>query len=392
MHPLLVPFAFLAFVSLGLPDGVLGPSWPAIREAFGVPLDALGIVVTAYTAGYLVSSFMGGALMRRVAVGTLLALATGLASAGLLGFAMAPSFIALVVAALMAGLAGGAIDAALNAFGARHFSARILNWLHGFYGVGTTLGPLIVTLVLSVDAGWRMSFLVVGCAQAGLAVAFALTRSAWDTVRDHADQAAVVPPAATGETLRRPSVWLGMALFALYAGVEIGTAHWSYSVLTLGRDVPEVTAGLYVTAYWASLTAGRLGFGVLAGRVNLKRALAVAMVSAAAGALLFWLSPHPAVAPVALCIMGLSLAPIFASLISLTPERVGLAHADTTIGVQVAAASLGGAAFTAGIGVIAQLAGLNAVGGMLFVLTLSMLALYAGFLRPVGKSLSAASP
>lgn len=382
IHPLLVPLAFLAFISLGLPDGLVGPAWPSISTGFGVPIDALGVVVGAYTGGYLVSSFMGGALMRRMAMGTLLALATALAAAGLFGFAAAPSFAALVVAAAAAGASGGAIDAALNAFGAKYFSPRILNWLHGFYGIGATLGPLIVTAVLSADLGWQTSFFVVGAAQSVLALAFVLTRRAWDRPGGEGQvDEATVAAAATLVTLARPRVWLGMAVFALYAGIEISVAHWSFSVLTLGRGVPEVTAGFYVALYWGSLTAGRLGFGIIANAVDLVWALAVAIVLAATGAFLFWLDPFLAAAPIGMAVMGFALAPIFASLISLTPHRVGAAHADTAIGFQIAAAAVGGAVFTAAIGVAADAMGLRVIGGVIFAMTLLLLVAYAAFVR-----------
>ena len=375
---ILASLAFLAFISLGLPDGLLGVSWPSMRQSFGLPLDALGLLVGFATAGYLTSSFVSGAVLRHVSLGMLLALSTGAAAMALLVIAVAPVWPVLLLAAFLAGLGGGAIDAGLNAYGAVHFSARILNWLHAFFGLGTTLGPLIVTGVLSSDLIWRWSYAIVGVAQVGLAITFFVTRDRWRPVE--VEETAPLASAGSVETLRRPVVWLGMGLFFLYSGVELGTATWSYSLLTLGRGVEETTAGLFVTLYWGSLMAGRVLFGFVADRLPLVATLRACIVASAGGALLFWLgAPVPSLA--GLMLMGFSLAPIFASLISLTPGRVGRDHADSAIGYQIAAAGLGGAVVTAVLGLLADELGLEVIGAAIFVATLLLLAAYEGFMR-----------
>lgn len=394
---LLPLLAFLAFVSLGLPDGLLGVSWPSIGETFALPLEALGLLVAVTTAGYLASSFLGGAILRALPLGTVLALSTAAAAAALLGFALSPSWPVVLALGFLAGTGGGAIDAGLNAYGAKHFSARTLNWLHAFFGVGTTIGPLIVTTVLGAGLVWRWSYAIVGAAQTLLAIAFLLTRRRWlqDPGRDDGapagrddaeapaerDDAPSARPARTIDTLRRPVVWLGMLVFFFYTGVELAAAQWSYSLLTLGRDVPETTAGLFVTLYWGSLMVGRIVFGVFADRVPLVMTLRLCILGAVAGALLFWLEPTRLWSLVGLMAIGVSFAPVFASLISLTPARVGLAHADSAIGFQVASAALGGAALTALMGVLADAFGLEVIGLAIFVSTLALLALYEAFMR-----------
>lgn len=371
--------AFFAFVSLGLPDGLLGVTWPSMSAAFGAPLDALGLVVSVTVAGYLLSSFSSGAVLRVLPIGTVLALSTGAAAVALLMFGIAPVWPMVILAAFLAGLGGGAIDAGLNAYGASHFSARTLNWLHASFGLGTTAGPLIATSVLSADLVWRWSYLLVGTAQAVLAVTFLLTRQRWGPDgRDGPDPAA---PARSLETLRRPVVWLGMAVFFLYAGAEVATALWAYSVMTIGRGVGDATAGLSVAAYWGSLMAGRILFGLVADRVPLVPALRVAIGVSALGALLFWLGASWWVWLLGLVLLGLGFAPVFASLISLTPSRVGRAHAASAIGFQVAGAALGGAIVTAAVGVIAGAAGLEVVGMALFGLVVVLFGAYEGFVR-----------
>ena len=377
---LLALLAFLAFISLGLPDGLLGVSWPSMRRSFGVPLDALGTLVIFQTLGYLTSSSLSGRILRLLSIGSVLALSTLSAALALLGFALAAHWPLLLACGFVAGMAGGAIDAGLNAYGARHFSARILNWLHAFFGVGTTLGPLIVTAVLTQGHAWRWSYVIVGSAQLLLATTFFLTRSRWAHVPIGAGGPTHPPVAARArDTLRRPIVWLAMATFFVYAGSEFVVAQWSFSLLTLHRGESVATAGLLVSLYWGSLMIGRVLFGIVADRVPLVRTLSACLTTSAVGALLFWLEPTRSLSFLGLMLIGAAFAPVFASLIVLTPRWVGDAHTDSAIGFQIAAAGLGGATLTAAVGFVAQTAGLATIGASVLVLTLALLVLFHVF-------------
>ncbi len=374
---LLALLAFVAFISLGLPDGLLGVSWPSMRLTFGVPLDALGTLVAFGTAGYLTSSSLSGRILRVLPIGSVLALSTLAAALALLGYAITPYWPLLLACSFVAGLAGGAVDAGLNAYGARHFSARILNWLHAFFGVGTTLGPLIVTFVLTSGHVWRWSYVIVGSAQLVLAATFFATRARWADVAVGAAKTPRLPrPARSRDTLRQPIVWLAMLTFFVYAGAEVVVAQWSFSLLTLHRGESLATGGLLVTLYWGSLMVGRVLFGVIADRVPLLRALSVCLAASVVGALLFWLEPTRTLSFLGLMLMGASFAPVFASLILLTPRWVGRAHADNAIGFQIAGAGLGGATLTATVGFVADAAGLQTIGVSVLVITAVLLVLY----------------
>ncbi len=386
--------AFLAFTSLGLPDGLLGVAWPSIRSSFGLPLDSLGLLLAFSTAGYLTSSFLSGRILRVLPIGTVLALSTAAAATALLGYALTPLWPLMLILGFVGGLGGGAVDAGLNAYGASHFSARILNWLHAFFGLGTTVGPLIVTGVLSAGASWRYAYVVVGSAQVALAVTFFLTRGRWLRVAETATEDALpVPPARTRDTLGRPLVWLGMLVFFVYTGVELIAGQWSYSLLTLGRGVTAGAAGIWVSLYWGGLLVGRVLFGVIADRVPLTQTLRLCMLATAAGALLFWLEPTRFLSLVGLIMIGFFLAPIFASLISLTPNRVGRTHADSAIGFQIAAAGLGGATLTGLVGIVAHTFGLWVVGAALLFFALLLLGLYEVLLqvKPGGAASTAST-
>ncbi len=367
--------AFLAFISLGLPDGLLGVSWPSMSRTFGVPLDALGTLVAFQTLGYLTSSSLTGRILRVLPIGSVLALSTLAAALALLGFAVSAYWPLLLGFGFVAGLAGGAVDAGLNAYGARHFSARVLNWLHAFFGVGTTLGPLIVTVVLTSGHAWGWSYVIVGSAQLLLATTFFMTRGRWADVAT----GAAAPPRETArnrDTLRRPIVWLGMATFFVYAGSEFVVAQWSFTLLTLHRGESIATGGLLVSLYWGSLMVGRVLFGIVADRVPLVRTIAYCIAASVVGALLFWLEPTRSLSYLGLMLIGASFAPVFASLIILTPRWVGQAHADNAIGFQIAAAGLGGATLTATVGFVANAVGLGTIGVSIVAITGVLLVLY----------------
>jgi fucose permease len=227
---LLLGLAYLSFVSLGLPDGLLGVAWPSIRTFFALPLDALGPLLVMFTAGYLLSSFSSGSVLARMRVGTLLALSCLATAASLLGYALVAHWQFMVALGLLSGLGAGAIDAGLNTYAATHFSPRMVNWLHACYGIGATTGPIIMTGVLTAGYPWQWGYGIVGTWQLLLAGCFGLTRTWWPashpTPADRSHHTAA-EPAASRSTLRLPIVWLSMAVFFLYTGLEAAAGAWS---------------------------------------------------------------------------------------------------------------------------------------------------------------------
>ena len=182
----LVVLAFLAYVSLGLPDGLLGVAWPSMRHDFALPLDSLGLLSIAFTVGYLSSSFFAGRLVARLRLGMLLALSTFFAGGALVGYGVAPGWWVVVVLGVAAGFGGGGIDGALNIYVAANHGERMMQWLHAVYGVGATLGPVIMTLAISSLGSWRWGYVVVGGMELSLAVCFVATASRWGGGARHA--------------------------------------------------------------------------------------------------------------------------------------------------------------------------------------------------------------
>jgi fucose permease len=372
----LVVLSFLGFASLGLPDGVLGVAWPRIRRDFELPLDALGALLVSTTAGYVTASCLAGALLARISLGALLALsclATGLT---LFGYAAAPLWAALVALGVTAGLGAGAIDAGINAFAATHFAPRTLHWLHAAYGLGTTTGPMLMTVMLTGGFAWQSGYVVIGGVQVALALGFALTVGVWPRPTGPPARATATA-AALHETLRLPAAQLGALAFFLYLGVEATAGAWLYSLLEEGRGAPMVAAGSAVSLYWGGLMVGRIAFGVAprAWRPEVLLPRCIAAVAVAAGVLAIDLGTTASLAAGAG--LGVSAAPIFPALIGATPARVGPAHTANAVGVQVGAAALGQSGLPALAGMLAARGGLEVVPLALLALSLALLAVNA---------------
>jgi fucose permease len=391
---LLIGLAYMGFVSLGLPDGLLGVAWPSIRAYFDLPLDALGVLLVMFTMGYLLSSFSSGRLLAHINVGSLLALSCLATAASLIGYALAPQWPIMVALGVLSGLGAGAIDAGLNIFAATHFSARAVNWLHAFYGVGATIGPVIMTAVLSAGRPWQWGYGIVGIWQLLLAVCFGLTRGQWPAARasKEAPVSARVGAASTGSTLRLPVVWLSIAVFFIYTGLEAAAGAWVYSLFTEALGIPAGTAGMWVSIYWGALTAGRLVSGTIVSFVPVRLLLRLCIISLGLGAALIWLNLTSQLSFLGLALMGLSSAPIFPSLIATTPERLGEAHTANGVGFQIAAAVLGQSLLPGGVGMLASRLGLKVVGPSLLIAVILLLALYEALMVTSGKHLHTVDP
>jgi len=349
-----IPYVTLA--TLGLSVGFRGVAWPSIRATFSLPLDAVGAWLITATAGSILSSFSAGYVASLIGVGPLLAISTCGVALGLLAYSLTPTWWLMVLTGLLSGLGSGAAHVGLNAHFAAHLGARALNWLHACFGLGATLGPLMMTSILGAGLSWRWGYGAAGVWMMVLAAAFALTLNRWSG----STEAARVDPAhqsgarSTLETLQLPVVWLSLLVFLAYTGVESTAGQWSYSLFTDARSVPEAVAGVWMTLYWGGLAGSRLLLGPLADRVGITSLLRVCMLGVTLGAGLLWWHTTDLLSFVGLALMGFAQGPIFPSLVSVTPQRVSIGHVDNVIGFQVAAASLGAAALSSAAGVLAS--------------------------------------
>ena len=354
----------MGLLVLGVSDAMLGVAWPSMRATFGAPLAGLGLVFAASTSGFLAVSAGMAALAPRLPMGARMILAGTAACLAIGGFAVSPSWPALVLAALLYGAAAGLLDPGLNAYVAIHHANGELNLLHAGYGIGASLGPLLVSVALVSGWGWRIAYLPVLLAYLLLLAGFVVVRRAWrvfpSIVARHRSERA------------RAGLALGLVSFFAYTGIEVSAGGWSFSYLTLGLGMGPGGAGLIVGSFWAALTVGRLIAAGLAVRVNAAAFVVGSVVVALVGAVL--IAPQPALG---LPLLGLGLAPVFPTLVSLTPAAQGDDGTTAAVGYQLAAGSLGAAFVPALVGLALQRFGVGLlpallIGGAGFQLALAL--------------------
>jgi fucose permease len=375
-HLILLGIVYVSFISLGLPDGILGVAWPAIRADMDQPLAAVGVVTMTMTACAAAASFLAGPLAKRMGTGLVVAISCLMTALALIGFAYAPSFVWLVALGIPLGLGSGAVDSSLNHFVAAHYSSRHMNWLHGFWGVGATTGPLIMGVALASSTGWTAGTQAIGLVQLCLAVVLFSTLTLWSQERStpSAGDAEHVTPKF--KPVRPLAVWLAPTSFLFYVAAEMGTGLWAASILVTDRGLSPTQAGVWVAVFFGSITAGRFGVGLIANRLGNRKLVQLGIAVAIAGAILF--AAHGvlgAASQFGLVLMGLGCAPIFPSLMHETARRFPDDVARTVIGRQMTFSYIGGSVVPASFGLLATWAGLGAVMPVVVVVLIALLAI-----------------
>ncbi|MBZ0295131.1 MAG: MFS transporter [Anaerolineae bacterium] len=285
----LLAIAFMAFLAIGLPNGALNVAWIHMQQSFGVSLESLGVLLGATTVGRLVMSFYSGRIIAWMTIGRFLLAGSAVMLAGLLGMTTASSWLVLVVAAVVFGTGGGALNAGVNTFAAARFNSSRMNWLHAWYGVGSALGPLLVTVVV-IDLGqdWRWAYAVLVALQILLTLAFLTTLNAWQLENRTEQPTTAAPRVRARDTLRLGMVWFGITLFFLHGGIQVGTGQLSNSLFVEGRGIDARVVATWISVYWACLTAGRIFTGLFVERVGNALFLRISMFVTVIGAALVW--------------------------------------------------------------------------------------------------------
>lgn len=343
---------YLAFISLGLPDGILGVAWPSIRDELAMPLESMGILTTSLLIMSAVSSFVSGRVLQKWGTGAVTFFSGLMTGCALLGYSLAPSFLWLLLCTVPLGFGQGAVDSGLNLFVAAHYSARHMNWLHCFWGIGASAGPMVMTFAL-LSLNWRSGYGIVSCVQLILSTVllFSLLSGLW--------RVDFSLPGAPAAARRRsaglhslPDQALAVLLFFLYSGIEFSMGLWLNSVLVESRNVPVSLAGLSVTAYYASIMAGRFLSGIVVNRMGNLRMIRLGLLLAVGGAVCVWTLPGTWTILAGTVMIGLGLAPIYPCLMHETPDRFSKEVNEKLIGYQVGAACLGGSIIASGTGVL----------------------------------------
>lgn len=390
-----------AFVTLGLPDGMIGTAWPSMRRSFGAPLEEVGLVLLAGTVGAVATSSVSGLVVGRVGARVAIMVAAGLGALGGLVAAVSPVFPVLVAAGFLIGTAAGFLDSAVNTMVALSGRNRLLNLVHGCYGIGSTAGPLVVTGALLAVGSWRPAYgFLVGAELLVLAGWWWAGRHGLQTGQEapkpdgHLAPVPVPAPApapgqAEGAVSPAPPrasrlalvVATGLFVFLLYTGLEVGVGQWEPSYdrgpLHMGAGV----TGIAVFGYWAALTVVRLGLAVPRHPPSQETVVRWGCLAALAGAAGVWWGPATWVTLTAFVVMGAGLAGVFPALVALTPGRVGEATARHVIGWQIGAAGIGGSVISALFGVIFQHAGFRWMGPCLLIVAVVLVVAAEGLRR-----------
>ena len=364
----LLAVGFLAFIVLGLTQGVIGVAWPTMRVDFGRPLPDLGTLLVFSVGGYFLAGLAAGSLNRKYGTGLLL---TGTMSIGTLSlalYAIAGSWPILLLASIGVGFSGGLLDSVVNAYVAVHHGTRTMNLLHASFGIGATTGPLLVASALARGLTWRSAYVVLAVAELLLVVTVFAIRHRWP------EDSRQEPQKEHGQ-VGGPLVLGLVGLFFLHVGIESTAGQWSYSLLTESREVGEFAAGIWVASYWGGLMGGRLLLGVIGNRVGSRLVLGLSMAGTAVGAAILWWDPV-GLGVIALPTIGFSLAGLFPVLVALTPSWVGDKRSAAVIGYQVAGASAGSAVLPWGVSRLIDAKDLEVLGPFLLAAALLMPVLY----------------
>jgi fucose permease len=386
------------FVVLGVPDGMLGTAWPSARESFRAPIGDLGLILLVATVGSVGVAGFVGSLIRRRGITELLVLGAAIAACGAVGFAVAPGLWYLCGGALLLGAAAGLMDGGLNTAIGLQGRRRLLNLLHGSYGLGTALGPLLVTAAVLI-ASWRLAYAALVLLDATLALSWvwhrrhAPERSRMATKPPPSEPAA---PHASEQWSRRRSggvIVVGMVVFFIYTGLEVSAGQWEASFCRSHLGLSPGSAGIATFGYWGALTAVRVGLAVVRRPIRLTRIIGWGSVLSVVGASAVWWEPDVAVALAGFVILGAALAGIFPALIALTPRRLGERRSEHVIAWQVGAAVAGGSGIAALIGLWIDATSLAVLGPAITALSVLLILgnLVLGRVAPLPRGAGAAT-
>lgn len=348
---------YLAFISLGLPDSLLGVAWPLIREHWSLPLDYAGMISIVTIGSTILSSLFSGRIIARFGTGKVTFISCLMTGSALLGFSIAPSFVWLFLFAIPLGFGAGSVDTALNNYVSLHFKSHHMNWLHSFWGVGATIGPLIMGQFL-INSTWQSGYRFIGSIQMVLAFILLISLPLWKLHHAHttATQEHIEPNRTLTfiQKIQIKGVPFALLAFLFYVTAEAAVGLWGSSYLVQIKNISAGLAATWIAMYYGGITIGRLISGFVSFKLSNQQLVFYGILISLIGVLLMLLPLPHWIIPMALILIGLGFAPIFPSLIHETPERFGKDLSQDIIGYQIAAAYLGGATLPPLFGVVAK--------------------------------------
>ena len=356
MFSLLLAIIYIAFISLGLPDSLLGSAWPIMQGQLDVPLSYAGIVTMIISGSTIVSSLASDKVIHRMGTGLVTAISVGMTAAALMCFSFVTDFWMLCLLAIPYGLGAGAIDAALNNYVALHYSSRHMSWLHAFWGVGVTISPYIMSFCLTRDLGWEMGYRSVSVIQMVLTAGLFVTLPLWKKAAQKDSQQAVAAKSLTiPQILKIKGAPCILTAFLCYCALESTAGLWASSYMVGFRGVDAETAARFAALFYLGITIGRVLNGFVADRFGDRVMIRVGLLTMTAGVILVALplkADLPALA--GLVVIGLGAAPVYPCIIHSTPVNFGEENSQSMVGVQMACAYTGSTFMPPLFGLIAQ--------------------------------------
>ena len=351
MTTVLLAVIYAAFISLGLPDALLGSAWPMMYSEFEVSISRAGVVFMIISAGTVASSLMSDKLTRRFGTGKVTAFSVGVTAVALLGFSCSTSFWMLCLWAVPYGLGAGSVDASLNNYVALHYASRHMNWLHCMWA---SVGPYIMGGILTMGLQWNMGYRTIGLLQIILTAVLFLSLPLWKKRIAEGDS----PPLSTQlnltQIIRIPGVRESMVMFFCYCALEQTAGLWASSYLVLHKGVSSEAAAAFASMFFTGIAVGRAVSGFLTIKLNDTQMIRLGQSVIALGIAIMLLPFGQSLALTGFILIGLGCAPIYPCVIHSTPERFGAGNSQAVIGVQMASAYIGTSLMPPLFGLIAE--------------------------------------
>lgn len=352
----LLMMIYLSFISLGLPDSMLGSAWPAMNVSLNAPLWGAGLVQMLISFCTIISSLNSAKLIRRFGTGKLTAISVATTALALLGFSLAKNYAFLLLMAVPLGLGAGAVDAGLNNYVALHCEAKHMSWLHCFWGIGTIIGPMILSAVLRVGGSWATGYRAVGLIQCAVSALLFATLGMWK--RGNIQQEEYGAKAlSVWEVLSLPGAKAGMVTFLCYCAVESTLGLWGATYISQVRGVDEATAASFGAMFYIGITVGRAISGFMAMKLLPKQMVRVGQALLALGCIFMMIPAGSTLSGIGLVVCGLGCAPIYPNIIQDTPVNYGTENSQAAIGIQMAFAYVGSTFLPSIFGALAGVGG-----------------------------------
>ncbi len=372
----LLGIIYLSFISLGLPDALLGAAWPNMYPEFNVPVSYAGAISMIISFGTIISSLQSDRLTKKFGTGKVTATSVGITALALWGFSISHSFISLCLWAIPYGLGAGSVDASLNNYVALHYASKHMSWLHCMWGIGATLGPYIMGYVLTKGASWNIGYFVISILQIILTAVLVFSLPKWKKQNSSSEDSANDKPLTIKQIFAIPGAKEIMVCFLCYSAIEQTTMLWASSYLNLAKGVDATTAASFASLFCIGITIGRGINGFIAMKLKDNQMIRMGQGIILIGVIIMLLPLNKVFSLIAFSLIGLGCAPIYPCIIHSTPEHFGEENSQAIIGVQMASAYVGSCLMSPLFGLIADNISIKLLPLYLFILLILMILMH----------------